>query len=99
MTSAFEIFAGKDVDVKIALAAKRTFHFFVPVDDKRRHADPLDGERVVDEAFGIAGLDLIPDEVFPGDGDERRVMLIKDLHAVLQHKAGKSKPVLEEVIK
>src|SRR6185312_9724213 len=97
-TATIEIVPGEGVDIEISFAAERTLDLFIAVYDECRHFYALDRQGVVDEPFGVTGLDLVADKVLPGDGDQCRIVLIEDLHPALQYETHKTKPVLQEVV-
>ena len=79
---------------KIALASKRQLYLFVSVNDQGSQFYALNRQGIIYESFGIAGFDVIFHQVFPRNGDQRRIVLIKNLQPVQQHMADETKAVL-----
>ena len=60
MPATFKIFPCKCIAIKITFAAKTPFPFFVPVNHNRNKFNAFYALRIIDEAFCIAGFNLVP---------------------------------------
>ena len=82
VAAAIKIFTGKGIAVETAFASEGPFALLIPVDHAANKLYALDGKRVIDKTFGISCFDLVLEELHPGNIDQRRVQLVKDLHPV-----------------
>src|SRR5260221_6086592 len=99
MSAAFKIFAGKCIAIKIALAAKTPFSFFIPVNDHRYQFYTLYCLREIYKTICIAGLNMKFQQIAFWNSDEHCIVFIKNFHTVQQYMTYKPQTILQKIIK